>query len=68
MNDQELLFKGIKFCTEQRKNGSCRKCPLKHNVCITKNGEIALADGAPSMSFVTFTDQFRKMIDVISKG
>lgn len=68
MNDQELLFKGIKFCVEQRKNDSCKRCPLKHNVCITKNGEIAFADGVSSMSFVAFTDQFRKMIDIISKG
>jgi len=68
MNDQELLFEGIKFCNSHRINDSCRKCPLRHNVCITRNGNITFADSASSMSFVTFTEQFRKMVDIISKG
>ena len=67
LTDEELLFKCMKFCNTHRSSlFGCCKCPLYKTVCISSKGNIILngADGN-FMNYVKFTDEFRKMIDIV---
>ena len=67
LTDEELLFKGMKFCNNHRSEfWGCGKCPLCSTVCISSKGNIILngADGN-FMNYVKFTEEFRKMIDIV---
>ena len=68
LTDEELLFKCMKFCNAHRSSFlGCGKCPLGNTVCISSKGNIILnsADGKDFMNYVKFTDEFRKMIDIV---
>ena len=68
LTDEELLFKCMKFCNTHRSGFWGRgKCPLSSTVCISSKGNIILngADGKDFMNYVKFTDEFRKMIDIV---
>lgn len=66
MNDQEVLFKGMKYCNNHYdKKIRCQKCPLNHRVCIDYKGQIALPDGIGHLSYVKFTEYFREMINIL---
>ena len=67
LTDEELLFKCMKFCNSHRSRfRGCGKCPLSSTVCISSEGNIILNDGGQNyMNYVTFTDEFRKMIDIV---
>jgi len=67
LTDEELLFRCMKFCNTHRSSFmGCGKCPLHNTVCISSKGNIILnsADGN-FMNYVKFTDEFRKMIDIV---
>lgn len=67
LTDEELLFKGMKFCNTHRSSfRGCSKCPLCNTVCISSEGNLIIggADGN-SINYVKFTEEFRKMIDII---
>lgn len=64
MTDEEVLFKGIKFCNSQI---NCRRCPLRGKVCITHEGKITFGDDKTHLNFVEFTEQFRNMIKTLEE-
>ena len=64
MTDEEVLFKGIKFCNSQI---SCSRCPLRGKVCITHEGKITFGKEKTHLSFVEFTEQFRDMIKILEE-
>lgn len=64
MTDEEVLFKGIKFCNAQE---SCVGCLLRGKVCITHEGKITFGGKKTHLSFVEFTEQFRDMIKTLEE-
>ena len=64
MTDEEVLFKGIKFCNSQI---SCSRCSLNNKVCITHDGKITFGKDRTYLSFVEFTEQFRNMIKTLEE-
>ena len=67
LTDEELLFKCMEFCNAHNSSIlGCCKCPLYHTVCISSKGNIKLSHTDKNfMNFVKFTDEFRKMIDIV---
>ena len=67
LTDEELLFKCMKFCNTHRSSFfGCVKCPLYSTVCISSKGNIILnGTNGNCMNYVKFTDEFRKMIDIV---
>lgn len=64
MTDEEVLFKGIKFCNAQM---GCNRCLLRGKVCITREGKIAFGNDSTQLSFVEFTEQFRNLIKTLEE-
>ena len=70
--DENVLFKAMQFCLKQKSkcgNECYSKCPLQNQLCISSKGDLILGerDKDDHINFVKFTEQFRKMIEVISE-
>lgn len=64
MTDEEVLFKGIKFCNAQK---TCKRCLLNGKVCIAQDGKITFGSNKTHLNFVEFVEQFRNMIKILEE-
>lgn len=68
MDDLDVLNMGMQFCDKHySKYDGCYNCPLCGNVCIDYHGVITFSNGDTKMTFRKFTEQFRKMINIIGE-